>query len=734
MTKKVCISLKKERKNFVKKKWRVTQQFSKETVKSQVAEVEEQVKKTLQNKNTHTKRLSNVNTELKEELKVCKMMLKNRDSEIDEFKNDFEEYKRVSCARVENLEFGKKEAEGRTMKQESMMKYYKKRHAENLQKLTDLQITLKEKAVLVETLENEKDDLTRITFAEVEKFDEIYQKKIDDLQKENRELKEKVGSQESTLQDQKHTVIPEKEGRYENSMKFPAKNERMNKKLKMKCKKLKLKVKSLSFEVFQKDQENKGLHKTVSARDEEIKLKETKIHDLEKNLDNLKNNSKDHETLINHNKQLAEGLTMKNKEINELHSKIVKNEEVSNLMKKHGDLLNEEYQKLKMQIDSKDVLIETKEAAINEFEKAQNVKEEEIKMKDETIRQLKRQQNDKVSLLQSMVSSNQEFEKDLKVKNLELSEMKANVKLVEEALSESKAHNETLNVENEKLKLQIDEKESLVRTKESAISGLSQKIRRLKEKFDTKDKKKAKLEESLRKKEEEANELNTKIIKDAEKIDLIQGKNGELDDENRKLKLDIEAKENFLAVKEIATLDLKRMLSEEKVKTKCQESLKERIDNLNEELKEKEQEIVAMREKATKNVVSVDFMNKHIESINEEQKRLYNNLNLEQKRVNDELKVKEKEISELKRINQSLGEGKEEFKKTLAKKDDKIQSLQKAYVKMTDLKDAQENKRQMLLRIIKSRGLTIRTREENDMKGSENEDPKVDPDTIHIDE
>ena len=148
MTKKVCKSLKKERKNVVKKKWRVIRQFSKETVKSQVEEVEKQVKKTLQNKNNHTKRLSNVNTELEEELKVCKMMLKNRDSEIDEFKDDFEEYKRVSCARVENLEFEKKEAEGRIMKQESMMKYYKKRHAENLQKLTDLQITLKEKADL----------------------------------------------------------------------------------------------------------------------------------------------------------------------------------------------------------------------------------------------------------------------------------------------------------------------------------------------------------------------------------------------------------------------------------------------------------------------------------------------------------------------------------------------------------------------------------------------------------
>merc|ERR1712179_577831 len=202
----------------------------------------------------------------------------------------------------------------------------------------------------------------------------------------------------------------------------------------------------------------------------------------------------------------------------------------------------------------------------------------------------------------------------------------------------------------------------MIRTKEIAISGLSQKIQRLKEKFDTKDKKKAKLEESLRKKEEEADELNTKIIKDAEMIDLMKSKNDALIDETRKLKLDIETKENYLAVKEIATLDLKRMLSEEKVKTKCQESLNEKIDILKEELKEKEQEIVTIREKATKDVVSVEFMNKHIE-----------NMNVEQQRVKNELKTKEKELSELKRINQSLGEGKEEFKRTLAKKDDKIQ-------------------------------------------------------------
>jgi len=672
--------------------------------------MEKRIKKPIRCKNNCMKQLSNESSKIEEELKVCKEMLKNRDGEIDEFKSEFEEFKTVTIARVQNLEVEKQEVEDKISKQDSMIKYYKKRHEENLQKITNSQKALKVKDDKIEALVNEKEDLTRITFAEVEKFDQIYQKKIEELEKVNKVLEETVMKQENCLRDQEK-VIEESKMKMNDSNILPAKNDAEIKKLSLKCKKLKFKLKSAGFSMFENNREIKDLKKALEVKGVDVKTKEVTLQELGRDMDVLR--CKLQETITKKNELEEEG-KRKSEDIEELRSRLLKNEEISELMKNHGEFLSGEYQKLKLKIDSKDLLIETKETALNDLKKSFDAKEEEIKAKDKTIQLLGSEQKEKNDILQKITSRNTELVEEMKSK--------------EEALGASNTRNEILSEECNKLELQIKGKDSFIETKEVEIADLSKNLIEINEKFETMEKVKINLDEILKKKDQEEDELNAQIIKEAEKIDLVNNQNEILNEENAKLRSEIETKDKVIKVKEIANLDLDRQLTEEKAKSESHQSMMETAEELKKELKEKEKEIENIRAKESKGVVSLKFMNKNIEI-----------MNMEQTNIKDALEEKVKELSEMKKINKSLGEGREEYKRTLAKKDEKIQSLQRAYIRMTKLKDAHENKKQVLLNVLKSKGLTIRTMEENGLVSTETEDLKIydnikEPDCINLDE
>ena len=297
-------------------------------------------------------------------------------------------------------------------------------NAEFKKQLKECKRNLKEKDDQIEVLDNEKEEFKRITFSEVEKFDETYQNKIEKLEVEKQEMKSNY-----------EKLLAENQSKLDDNMDVSAKDNGKISKLFRKYKDLKVKIKSKDLEIFKKEQEKKDLWKYIDSKVEIFKTKNTEVLDMENKLNKELANSK----------ELEEELKKKDSEIEELKLKIIKDDEVIELMKRQSDVLNEERKNLKLHLKTKDDQIKMKDISILDIEQ---------KLKDE---------QEKSSSLQILNSRNEFIDEELKIKDREIGELKRKILNDEETLDATKIQHEVLTEEYKKLDMQWNEE--LIETK-----------------------------------------------------------------------------------------------------------------------------------------------------------------------------------------------------------------------------------------------------------------------------
>ena len=141
------------------------------------------------------------------------------------------------------------------------------------EKLEDCKELLENKDGQIKKLELEKEDFKTVTLTEVEKFDSIYQQKIDELEKEKQELKLTIVKQKDIININHEQCLVKTKPKLKDNSK--------NGKLIKKYKDLKITLKAKDLELMRKEEEKKNLWLYIEAKVEKFKTKEIEILDLQ---------------------------------------------------------------------------------------------------------------------------------------------------------------------------------------------------------------------------------------------------------------------------------------------------------------------------------------------------------------------------------------------------------------------------------------------------------------------
>jgi len=290
-------------------------------------------------------------------------------------------------------------------------------------------------------------------------------------------------------------------------------------------------------------------------------------------------------------------------------------------------------------------------------------------------------------------------------------------------------------LEKKGMKKHIDVKDDEIKKRDMEIFDLKKRLNKTEANsfsLESLNKRNEDLEEELRRKEMKMEEMKVQAIKDEEANEVMRKHCDILNEELRKLSSDPEAKEEIIKMKNIAILDINQKLKDEQSK----------YSSLDERNKMNELELAELKSKIEKNEDLEISLTERIEELTETKR------------------VQECEMKKMKSEQISLDES---YKRILEEKDEKIRSLaernnlmckdllkkQQESAKIlletktseiSILKDELEKavkKEQILMKIMKSKELLIRTLEEKtDSKVSrnkkhENETDKSDENQQH---
>ena len=466
----------------------------------------------------------------------------------------------------------------------AIFKELKKINNQLQDELKDAKIALAERDKQVIELESQKEDFKALTLAEVEKFDRVYNEKIFDLEKENKELKIKIS-------------IVSSHGKTRDNLK--------NEKLVKKYKEMKIAVKSKDLVILGKEKEIKDIWKYA---DEKVKLFEEKMNEAIKN-------SKDSD----------EEIRKRNIEIVNLKQDICKKEDTILQMKSQNENFTEELQKLRSDLESKKDLIKMKENALNdsemkradeyakcitlqtsigkhketidllrkEFEKSLEEEKNKIKESQEKLSEnataielLKRQadtsNDDNKKLKTQLISQAKEMEgtqrenEDLK-KELEkyMAEKDKEVKEIKDKLHKAKDSLNIMKLKVEKHNSDLESKEEIIRLKEANMDKVESELSEEKAKcklLQAENNRNEFIEEELKIKDKEIKELKVNLHYDDQAIEFMKKERNISNAKHKDMLKKVATIEKELVEtkrgKEKALADIEDVLTEKDEKTK----------------------------------------------------------------------------------------------------------------------------------------------------------------------
>ena len=265
-------------------------------------------------------------------------------------------------------------------------------------------------------------------------------------------------------------------------------------------------------------------------------------------------------------------------------------------------------------------------------------------------------------------------------------------------------------MEKKDLKKLIDVKDDEIKKREMEILNFDKKFNEkeaISFSLESMNKRNADLEEELLKKNVKIEEMKAKAIKDDETIEVMTKHSDILNEELRKLSLNTEAKDELIKMKDIAVFDINQRFKEEQYK--CYS-----LDKGN---KMKDIELAELKSRIEKNEDLEISMAERIEELTET-KRVQgsemNKIKLEQIYLDEWFK---KILEEKDEKIKSLAERNNLMCKDLLRKQQESakQLLETKNLEISTLKDELEKrvkKEQILMKIIKSKELLIRTLEE----------------------
>ena len=520
---------------------------------------------------------------------------------------------------------------------------FQNRNRKLSEKLKDCKELLENKDTLIKQLEHEKEDFKTVTLTEVEKFDSIYQKKIDELENEKHNLNLTIVKQKDIIDNHEHFLLKSKPKLKDNSK---------NGKLLKKYKDLKITLKSKDLELMRKEEERKNLWMYIEAKVEKFKTKEIEILDLRGDINKATAKAND----------LEEEVNKKNLEVGELKSKLAESINNVNLLKNENNILNEEVKKLKSDMKVKDDLLTEKDISIQEIQHKLGAEQANIL---------------------SLHSLNNFMEEELKIKEKEMKEIKATNFQNDEANNLIKKEIEELSDENKHLKRQFAAKiEELGAYKKQHLEVREG------------------LEKNLTEKDEEIKQIQGKVFKLTNDVELLKQQNTTLSDKSNDLKVQLGNKvkelvqnsqefEKSLAEKEETILEITEKLlnGEEAVQSSRREkekmtykftSLENELELKVEELKESKrvhaesklefERLVEAKDLEVKQIIGeVEQEKEALNSVKKEKQELLSKLN----DLENKFGVQAEELTELKREQE---ERILEFERSLEEKDLKIKT------------------------------------------------------------